>query len=206
MTNPTWQQVDKGRYHLQMNGHDLQVIRNPDREDRRRFLAVVNRRPLDPPTQTVGQAKTKAMNFVFGVKRKPQGQVWDWSQVRPAKELEAELDATGRDPIPGAGPQPDVQPEAQPEAQEIPDFTNDQAQAIMDAIFHDVPAQASLPAPDPVPPLGAVHEVHVEFKAVFRTADPDQVVNQLKVYIQSLRQDLGGDVDCQVNQPPSLRI
>lgn len=199
MTNPSWQQVDKGRYHLQMNGHDLQVIRNPDREDRRKFLAVVNRRPLDPPTQTVNQAKTKAINFVFGVKRKPQGKVWDWSQVRPAKELEAELEARQAEAIPGTGPQPDVQPE-------VPDLTDDQADAVLDAIFQEVPDQVALPAPDAVPPLGAVHVVTVEFKAVFRTSDPDQVVNQLKVYIQSLRQDLGGDVDCQVNQPPVIRI
>lgn len=204
MTNPTWQQVDKGRYHLQMNGHDLQVIRNPDRDDhRRRFLAVVNRRPLDPPTQTAGQAKQKAINYVFGVNRKPRGQTWDWSQVRPANELEAELDAARQDPIPGTGPQPDVQPEAQA----VPDLTDDQADAVLDAIFHDVvPDQAALPAPDPVAPLGTVHEVTVEFKAVFRTADPEAVVSQLRVYIQSLRQDLGGDVDCKVNQPPCFRI
>lgn len=203
MTNPSWQQVEKGRFHLQMNGHDLQVIRNPDRADRRRFLAVVNRRPLDPPTQTAGQAKQKAMNFVFGVNRKPRGETWDWSQVRPVTDIEAELDAAGQDHIPGTGPQPDVQPGPQG----VPDLTSAQAEAVMDAIFQEVPDDAAaLAPPDQVVPLGTDHEIVVQFRAVFRTSDPEAVVSQVRVYIQTLRAELGGDVDCQVSQPPVFRI
>jgi hypothetical protein len=200
-----------------MNGHDLQVIRNPDREDRRRFMAVVNRRPLDPPTQTAGQAKQKAINYVFGFHRKPKGQSWDWSQVKPVADLEAALDAN---PVPGTGPQPDVppeaqpdpQPEAQPEAQAdlapdlAPDLTDDQADRVLDAIFSQVDPQPDVMLPAPVAVRGTVHEVRVDFTAVFQTTDPESIVSQVKIYIQSLRDDLGGDVDCQVSQPPIVRI
>lgn len=65
MTLDTWDKLGPGRYATSVNGHVLQIIRNPDYADPRRYVAVVNRVPLEPPCANLSSAKTKAIKSAY---------------------------------------------------------------------------------------------------------------------------------------------
>jgi hypothetical protein len=59
-----WQNVGPGRYAIQYRGHLLQVARNPDVEDQRGYISIVDRVPLEQASWSYSEAKTKAIKFV----------------------------------------------------------------------------------------------------------------------------------------------
>lgn len=65
-----WEKVAPGRYALSYLGHTLEVILNPDFPalDNRRYLAVVDHKPLEPKSWLNG-AKTAAITHVQKVGR-----------------------------------------------------------------------------------------------------------------------------------------
>jgi hypothetical protein len=63
--NP-WEKVAQGRYATTHLGHTLQAIRTsgPYRPEKRPYIAVVDRVPLDPAEWSLSRAKMKAIRFV----------------------------------------------------------------------------------------------------------------------------------------------
>lgn len=70
MTTTNWEKVAPGRYALSYLGHTLEVILNPDFPalDNRRYLAVVDHKPLEPKSWLNG-AKTACIMHVQKVGR-----------------------------------------------------------------------------------------------------------------------------------------
>jgi hypothetical protein len=129
---PDWYSIDNGHHTCKTNGHLLEVIRNENLNDRRRFLAVVDGEVIERPCWSTNEAKTRAIKVLQGT-------------YKPRKTRKAEV----------ARP-------AAVQTVELPEITAEEIQAIdldfgIDAIPEIIPeipmAQAS-PLHDPRPKNG----------------------------------------------------
>lgn len=57
-----WQDHGQGHQTCRMGDHLLEIKRNPDPHDRRRYYAIVDGEEVPTPTWSPSQAKTKAIN------------------------------------------------------------------------------------------------------------------------------------------------
>lgn len=60
---PDWYSTRPGYYTTRYRGKTLEVVRNPDPSDRRRYIAYVEGKPWPRPCHTIPQCKTKAMKW-----------------------------------------------------------------------------------------------------------------------------------------------
>jgi hypothetical protein len=60
-----WQYVSPYRYAVEYQGHTLQTAPNPDPDDKRKYISIVDRKPIDAaPSWSLNEAKTKAIKAV----------------------------------------------------------------------------------------------------------------------------------------------
>jgi hypothetical protein len=64
-----WREPEPEHYVLDLLGRRLEVKRNPDTADKRRWVSLVNRRVIGVPSTSVKDSMTKAMNAVYGIAR-----------------------------------------------------------------------------------------------------------------------------------------
>jgi hypothetical protein len=186
----TWQFVDKGRYALEYQGHVLQAVTNPDREDKRRYIAVVDKTPLGA-AYSLNEAKTKAIRHVINQHSKAKAERifrgyaagQDDAAVAPVPEPQA---------APPAEPLPDLLSEPEPEPQPEPDPAPQPVTVTQPAAT--LPAVAD-PQPDAVTALFTVrvsgHDVVAALSALQAAAD---MLREL------------GHVDCEITLPRAIRL
>jgi len=178
----TWQFIDRGRYALEYQGHVLQAVTNPDREDKRRYIAVVDKTPLGA-AYSLNEAKTKAIRHVINQAHKTKAE-------RLFRPPAAGQDDAAVTPVPEPMPEPQAAPmlEPQPEPQPVP-----QAVTVTQPAAN-LPAVAD-PAPDAVTALFTVqvsgHDVVAALSALQAAAD---MLREL------------GPVDCQITLPRAIRL
>lgn len=64
-----WREIDPGHFALDLMGRRLEVRRNPDPHDKRRWISVVNKRPIGVPSTSIKDSMVKSMNYCYGIAR-----------------------------------------------------------------------------------------------------------------------------------------
>lgn len=120
-----WQYISPYRYAATYQGHTMQTIPNPDREDKRRYMSVIDGKPIDNPSHTLNEAKTKAIkavqrmytakaaNKLFGADKRPTAQAEPFSApiaADPADGLLDDLPPADPAPVETRAPQPEPEP------------------------------------------------------------------------------------------------
>jgi hypothetical protein len=184
-TAHTWERVGSKRYATEYLGHSLQAIRNPGfpGEDQRPYIAVVDRKPLDQPSWSLADAKTKAIRHVINQLGKPA-----------AKPRERPVDFMF------VGPDKATLVEAKcPHA------------AAVEALFDDVPPLAP-PSDEAMARTVAEHHLaetgrtctSVSIEATITDPNTLSALNTLKETLSLMREV--ADVRCVVNLPPCLEL
>jgi hypothetical protein len=205
MTLDTWERLAPGRYATTVNGHTLQVIRNPD-DDPRRYLPVVNSVPLQPPCFHLKDAKSKAIKKAFAlgsqaVFRKTDDQAraakkavsWKPDMIKPPPDpdpaLAAERVAAWRAAEAGAPDEPD------------------DLLGLEYATYEEVP---ELPPEPPAGPLQipppAVEEagamLRLELSGLTLTGDSAASIAAIRAAVDLLREVPGAqDIKCRIHLP-----
>lgn len=184
MTLDTWERLGPGRYATQLNGHSLQIIRNPDYADSRRYIAVVDRVPLPEPLAGLSQAKTKAIKHAFGLTgrgKKRNGAAWSPSHIKPAPEPAPEpaiFDPLGLDYAQFEEVPPEPPAMAEPEVLQLP------------------PPELE---PEPAPAQACLQ---IALSGITLTDDQASSLAAIKAAIDLLREVPGaGEVKCRVYLP-----
>jgi hypothetical protein len=200
-----WEKVANGRYATKVRGDTLQVLYSPTKEDRRPYISVINRVPLEKRFWTPREAKTAAMEAIgcSGQQRMDKVRSTRADEVaatllaleyKPKDEapiVDADTIAAIRDSFAG---QPKPQPEPDPAPIEPePD-----------------PSPAYDPPPDIPPPdtdaapIGDINRVNIVLTG--ELAGPDAVVllNQAQAAVQLL-QELGA-VQCHLAIPNGIKL
>jgi hypothetical protein len=189
MTLDTWERLAPGRYATTVNGHTLQVIRNPE-DDPRRYLPVVNSVPLQPPCFHLKDAKTKAIKKAFSL-----GSQAVFRKNNPDDQARAAKKAVNWTPQMVKPPDPAP-------VEEPPDLL-----ALDYATFEEVPElppeppAASLQLPPP-----AVEEeagkLSIELSGVALTGDAAASIAAIRAAVDLLREVPGAqDIKCRIHLP-----
>lgn len=62
----TWSSANRGYYTARLNGKYLEVRRNSDGTDPRRYIALIDGKPWPTPCWTLNEAKTRAIRWAHG--------------------------------------------------------------------------------------------------------------------------------------------
>jgi hypothetical protein len=211
-----WQYVEPGVYATAYNGHTLQTRRNPDREDKRRYISIVDRVPIDTPSWSLSEAKTKAIK---AVQRAAAGKVFD---RRPTAQ------AAQPYPVDAPQPAPDYSPSDQIDSLFAdlphPDLAADQLHANSEAVPEPAPgsieqsAPVEVRAPEPAQAVAVLIEQPGAIETARRGDDTMRAVFTVDIAghdmvaalhaLQSAADLLRslGHVDCTVDLPPRIRL
>jgi hypothetical protein len=178
-----WEKVAPGRYALSYLGHTLEVILNPDFPalDNRRYLAVVDHKPLEPKSWLNG-AKTAAITHVQKVGR-----------LRSANEAFNGAVAEVLDDIMG-----EMLDQSEPET--------DQSEVAEDVLVQQLPELVQF-EPEPVPePVQVTVDDTGRFAITGRITDADKVraYAAIKSVVELLREH--AEVECAITLPSVLKL
>jgi hypothetical protein len=183
MTLTTWEKLAPGRYATQVNGHSLQIIKNPDKTDPRRYVPVVNRTPVEPPSADLSAAKTRAINYAH--------------RLHAERSLNNKADLKEK---PAWKPEfIKLEPKPEPADEPFDPLGLDYAQ------FEEVapepePEVLSLPAPEPEPPEQS--RLSIDLTGITLTNDAAASIAAIRAAVELLREVPGAqDVRCRIHLP-----
>lgn len=95
-----WEKIDRGRYAAHLDGHLLEVIRNPEfPEDNRRYQPCVDHTPIDTPKFHLKVAQTTAVEWVERLKQTASKPAQERQEHRRLAEAVMALEAE-YEPVP----------------------------------------------------------------------------------------------------------
>lgn len=161
---PDWYSTRPGHYITRYRGKTLEVVRNPDPTDKRRYIAKVENRCWPQPCHTIPQCKTKAMKWA------------DNPHLYVAPEVVSEDGDEESSPPPA------------------PDG-------------YDGGGGAIIPYVEPIVPALHGTDVVIAFtiSGKLPAAKFANAVSNLQAAVDMLR-EVGGDVDCDLEPPPKIKL